>query len=46
MSGVEPAPNGTTILTGLVGQSCAAAGNVSKTPRSAKQRRRFIQFLF
>ena len=34
-SGVEPAPNGTTIFTGLVGQSCAAAGRAAR--KSAEQ---------
>ena len=36
MSGVEPGPNGTMILTVLVGQSCAAAGvSASSDPANA-----------
>src|SRR5258705_1483038 len=36
MSGVEPGPNGTTILTVLVGHSCAAAGgSASHSPSRA-----------
>jgi hypothetical protein len=43
-SGVEPGPNGTTILTVFVGQSCAAAGtSASSDPANAIARLVFIQ---
>jgi hypothetical protein len=45
MSGVEPGPNGTMILTVFVGQSCAAAGTTANnSPDSAKAKRLFIEF--
>jgi hypothetical protein len=45
MSGVEPGPNGTMILTVFVGQSCAAAGTAANnSPDSAKAKRLFIEF--
>jgi hypothetical protein len=45
MSGVEPGPNGTMILTVFVGQSCAAAGtHANSSPDKAKTKRLFIEF--
>jgi hypothetical protein len=45
MSGVEPGPNGTMILTVFVGQSCAAAGTqANNSPDKAKATRLFIEF--
>src|SRR5262245_22221763 len=43
-SGVEPGPNGTTILTVFVGQSCAATGaRPSHRPSNAKAKLLFIE---
>src|SRR5262245_17645009 len=45
MSGVDPGPNGTTILTVFVGQSCAAAGaSAHSDPANAIARLVFIRF--
>src|SRR5437660_8434612 len=44
MSGVEPGPNGTMILTAFVGQSCAAAAaGASKSADNAKATLLFIE---
>src|ERR1043165_755657 len=39
VSGVAPAPNGTTMRTVLVGQSCASAGVTAKSSRNANAMR-------
>jgi hypothetical protein len=44
MSGVEPGPNGTMILTDFAGQSCAAAtAGASKSANNAKATLLFIE---
>jgi hypothetical protein len=43
MSGVEPGPNGTMILTGFVGHSCAAARGANKSAHNANATLLFIE---
>jgi hypothetical protein len=43
MSGVEPAPNGTTMRTVLGGQSCAGAGTAAASSNKSAIVRRFVR---